>query len=365
VTTTSVTGRKCEGCFGTLPLIARSNQRYHDDRCRQMAARRRGFVARGMDRRRGSPEMLARFSHGTISGVRELDQVANRCVIGVDVGGTKILAGVVYENGEIGETREVRTPTGSQQEVVAALVGLVEDLRTPEVIAGGFAVPGYVDSSGVAFGANNLPLVELPFHDVLGTRLGLPVALTNDANAAALAEFRLGAGRGTRDLVMLTLGTGVGGGVILDGEPLNRTLEVGHIVIVADGEPCIGICTGRGHVEAYCSGTAAGHIAARELGAGATARDLVEERHPALQQIGRYLGAAIATLIHLFDPEIVVVGGGFGLAAGELLLAPARAVVARELLPGAKDVRIVTGELGESAGMLGAALAAFGVRASA
>jgi glucokinase len=293
------------------------------------------------------------------------DDVTNKCVIGVDVGGTKILAGVVYENGEIGRTREVRTPTESQQELVAALAELVEDLRPPEVIAVGFAVPGYVDSSGIAFGANNLPLVELPFHDVLGTRLGVPVALTNDAGAAALAEFQLGAGRGTRDLVMLTLGTGVGGGVIIDGEPFNRTLEVGHIVIVADGDPCIGICRGRGHVEAYCSGTAADRIAARELGAGATARELVEQRHPALQQIGGYLAAAIVTLVNLFDPEIVVVGGGFGLAAGELLLEPARAIIARELLPGARAVRLVNGETGESAGMLGAALVAFEARASA
>jgi glucokinase len=158
---------------------------------------------------------------------------------------------------------------------------------------------------------------------------------------------------------MLTLGTGVGGGVILDGRPLDRTLEVGHIVIVADGDPCIGICTGRGHVEAYCSGTAADRVAARELGAGATARDLVERRHPALEQISRYLAAAIATLVNLFDPEMVVVGGGFGLAAGELLLGPVRPIVAREMLPGGRPVRIERGELGESAGMIGAALAAF------
>jgi glucokinase len=285
--------------------------------------------------------------------------VTNKCVVGVDVGGTKILAGVVYENGEIGETREVRTPTGSQQELVAALAELVENLRPPEVSAVGFAMPGRIDSSGVASGANNIPVVELPLHDVFGTRLGLPIALTNDATAAALAEFRLGAGRGTRDLVMLTLGTGVGGAIIIDGRPFNRSVEVGHIVIVVDGDPCIGACRGRGHVEAYCSGSAADRVAARELGAGATARDLVERRHPALEQISRHLAAAIATLVNLFDPEIVVVGGGFGLAAGELLLEPARAIVAREMLPGARPVLIAKSELGELAGMIGAALVAF------
>jgi glucokinase len=282
-----------------------------------------------------------------------------KCVIGVDVGGTKILAGVVYETGEIGETLEVRTPAGSERELVAALVEVVENLRPPEVTAVGFALPGQVDSSGVAFGANNIPLVELPLHDVIGRRLGLPVAVTNDATAAAVAEFQLGAGRGTHDLVMLTLGTGVGGGVIIDGRPFNRALEVGHIVIVADGAPCIGRCRGRGHVEAYCSGTAADRVAARELGPGACARDLLERRHPALKEISRYLAAAIATLVNLFDPEIVVVGGGFGLAAGELLLEPARAIVARELLPGWRTVPIAKSGLGESAGMIGAALVAF------
>ena len=267
--------------------------------------------------------------------------MADKCLIGVDVGGTKILAGVVYENGKIGQTREVRTPTGTQDELVAALVEIVEDLRPAEVAAVGFALPGHVDGSGVAFGANNIPVVELPLRDVVGPRLGLPLAVTNDATAAALAEYRLGSGRGTRDLAMLTLGTGVGGGVIIDGRPLNRSLEIGHTVIVVDGAPCIGVCSGHGHVEAYCSGTAADRLAERELGAGATARDLVKERHLALEQISRYLAAAIVNLVNLFDPEIVVVGGGFGLAAGDLVLEPAREIVAREVLPGPRPVRIV------------------------
>jgi glucokinase len=284
--------------------------------------------------------------------------VTATCVIGVDVGGTKILAGVVWENGEIEETREVPTPTDSQEALLAVLVELVEGLRRPEVRAVGFAIPGGVDDSGVASGASNIPVAELSLSDVFGARLGLPVVLTNDASAAALAEFQLGAERGARDLVMLTLGTGVGGGVIIDGRPFDRPVEVGHIVIVVDGEGCIGSCRGRGHVEAYCSGTAADRLAVRELGPGATARDLVERRHPALKEISRYLAAAIATLVNLFDPEIVVVGGGFGLAAGELLLEPARAIVAREILPGGRPVRIVTSELGRSAGMIGAALVA-------
>jgi glucokinase len=115
---------------------------------------------------------------------------------------------------------------------------------------------------------------------IFGTRLDLPIAVANDASAAALAELQHGAGRGTRDLVMLTLGTGVGGGIVIDGRPFNRSVEVGHIVIAVDGDACIGVCTGRNRVEAHWSGTAADRVAARELGAGATARDLVERRHP-------------------------------------------------------------------------------------
>jgi glucokinase len=279
-------------------------------------------------------------------------------VIGVDLGGTKILAGLVDSEGRIEVALERGTPTGSQKELVSALVDVVEELRTAEVAAVGFAVPARVDRRGVAVGAVNIPLTELSFRDELGGRLGLPVGAINDASAAALAEHRLGAGRGTSDLVLLTLGTGVGGGVVIGGRVYDGWAELGHMVIVVDGEPCFGACTGRGHVEAYCSGTAADRIAERELGQGATAHDLVEQRHPALEHIGHYLGAAIGSLVNIFDPEAVVVGGGFGLAAGELLLGPARKVMLREALPGGPELRLVPAELGVSAGMIGAAFVA-------
>src|SRR5207302_2163630 len=128
--------------------------------------------------------------------------------------------------------------------------------------------------------------------------------------------------------------------------------------IVVDGEPCPGACTGRGHVEAYCSGTAATRIAERELGAGTTAHDLVAARHPALVEIGRHLGAAIGSLVNIFDPEVVVIGGGFGIAAGELLLEPARPVILREVLGGG-GVRVALAELREESGLVGAGLVAF------
>ena len=165
----------------------------------------------------------------------------------------------------------------------------------------------------------------------------MTVGAINDGSAATLAEFTHGAGQDAHDLVLLTLGTGVGGGFVLDGQLYRGWAEVGHMVIVENGEPCQGACTGRGHVESYCSGHAADRLARAALGPTATARDLVEQRHPALTEIGRHLGAAIASLVNLFDPDMVLIGGGFGVAAADLLLEPAREVVRREALAPAGD----------------------------
>ena len=282
-------------------------------------------------------------------------------MIGVDLGGTKILAGIVDASGGVERTLEVATPTSSQAALVDALVEVVEELRTPEIAAAGFGVPTRVDhKTGIAIGAVNIPLHRLSLRDEIGARVGLPIGAVNDGSAAALAELRLGAGRGSSNLVMLTLGTGVGGGVVIDGALYHGWTELGHMVIVVDGEPCIGACSGRGHVEAYCSGSAADRIAARELGPGQTAHELVAQGHPALAEIGHYLGCAIGSLVNVFNPETVVIGGGFGLAASEYLLPPARLAILREALaPGGQTVRLALAELGSAAGMIGAALVAF------
>ena len=282
-------------------------------------------------------------------------------MIGVDLGGTKILAGVVDPSGGVGRTLEVATPTSSQAALVEALVEVVEELRTPEIAAAGFGVPTRVDQkTGIAIGAVNIPLHRLSLRDEIGARVGLPIGAVNDGSAAALAELRLGAGRGSSNLVMLTLGTGVGGGVVIDGALYHGWTELGHMVIVVDGEPCIGACSGRGHVEAYCSGSAADRIAVRELGPGQTAHELVAQGHPALAGIGHYLGCAIGSLVNVFNPETVVIGGGFGLAASEYLLPPARLAILREALaPGGQTVRLALAELGSAAGMIGAGLVAF------
>ena len=279
-------------------------------------------------------------------------------VIGVDVGGTNIRAAVVGPDGSIERLHECATPGESQAALVEALVAAVGEVRDEDVRAVGFGVPARISADGVALGAVNAPIDEIAFPEVIGARLGLTVTVVNDASAAALAEHRIGAGRGTRNLVLLTLGTGVGGGVVIEGSLYRGWSELGHMVIVAGGVPCQGACTGLGHVESYCSGTAADKIARRVLGEDATAHDLVAQRHPALEEIGRYLGAAIGSIVNVFDPEVVVLGGGFGVAAGELLFEAARPIIEREALGGAPGLRLALAELGEEAGIVGAALVA-------
>ncbi len=287
---------------------------------------------------------------------------ANR-VIGVDLGGTKILAGIVDADGRIHETVERPTNTTSQTALLDALAGIVRELPLDGISAVGFGIPSRVDQkTGVVLGAVNIPIHEVDFRSELEQRLDLPVGIENDANAATYAEFTLGAGREVSDLVMLTLGTGVGGGVVIGGKLFHGWAELGHVVIVEDGEPCRGACSGRGHVEAYCSGRAADALARRVLGAEATARDLVSQRHAALDQVGYHLGVAIGSLVNIFHPQMVVIGGGFGVAAFDLLVPSARlAVLTEALAPAGQELAIESAILGSRAGLIGAGLVAFEV----
>lgn len=289
-------------------------------------------------------------------------------VIGVDLGGTKILAGLVARNGAIGRTIEIPTPDGSQERVLAAIDGVVEDLLVDGAAAIGYGVPLNIDRrTGVALRATNLPLHAVHFPDRARERYALPAGVENDGNAAALAEWRLGAGRGASDLIMLTLGTGVGGGLVIDNRLYRGWAELGHIVVVAGGQPCQGSCHGRGHLEAHASGLAADRAAAELYGTGVEAPALVERARAgdapaiaALAEIGRLLGVAIGSLVNIFDPDIVVVGGGFGAAANDLVLEPARGAARCEAIePADETVRIVQAELGEEAGLIGSGLVAF------
>ncbi len=293
-------------------------------------------------------------------------------VIGVDLGGTKILAGVVDRESRVVKRVERPTPVSSTADLLEGLDAVVGELLAEgEVAALGFGIPATIDQKrGLAVIAPNLPLADFDFRDRMQERFGLPVGIDNDANAAAIAEWAIGAGRGTKDMVMLTLGTGIGGGLILDGRPYRGSVgaaaELGHIVIEHDGPPCQGVCTGRGHLEALASGTAAGKAAREVIGPQADAHDLVrqaregdEAARAALEEIGRKLGSGIGSLVNIFNPELVVIGGGFA-AAGDLVLDPAREVMRREALVPARDlVRIVPAQLGPEAGLAGAALVAF------
>jgi len=204
----------------------------------------------------------------------------------------------------------------------------------------------------------------------MGERFGVPAAVENDGNLAALAEWRLGAGRGAESMIMLTLGTGVGGGLVLDGALYRGWAELGHMVVVADGPPCQGNCTGRGHLEALASGSAADRAAEKLWGEGATAELLVGRASEgdagaleALSGIGHLLGAAIGSLYNIFGAELVVIGGGFGSAAAEFLFPAALEIAHREALLESSRVslRIVTAELGSDAGLIGAGLLALEV----
>ena len=194
----------------------------------------------------------------------------------------------------------------------------------------------------------------------------MPVGIENDANAAALAEWKLGAGRGVSNLLMLTLGTGVGGGLVLDGRLYRGWAELGHVVLRVGGPPCQGNCHGHGHVESLVSGTAADRAAVELYGEGNDARMLVAraregaaEAQEKLTEIAALLGATIGSLANIFDPEIVVIGGGFGEAAGELLLWPHRRPHARKRSSRQIELRVVPAKLGGEAGLVGAGLVAF------
>jgi len=280
-------------------------------------------------------------------------------VIGVDLGGTKILAGVI-DDGKVVQTVEQPTPTTSQDALLDGIADVVRELPLDGVAAVGCGIPSRFDyRTGISLGAVNIPLRGIDFAAEMEKRLLLPVGVENDASCAAWAEHVHGAGRGTSYFVALTLGTGVGGGVVFAGRLLRAWTELGHMVIVEDGEPCQGACSGRGHVEAYCSGTAATRLARELLGPNANAHDLVEQGHPALETIGHHLGVAIGSLVNIFGAERVAIGGGFGVAAFDLLVPAARAAVLREALGDAgRDLQIERAELGAEAGLIGAGLVA-------
>jgi len=298
--------------------------------------------------------------------------VTGKHALGVDVGGTKILAGVVTSEGQVLRRHERQTPHDEQASVVRELEAAVAELLDDEVGAIGFGVPSPIDlRRGLVVECVNLPLKDFALRDHMTKRFERPIGLDNDANAAAVGEWRAGAGRGVDDIVMLTLGTGLGGGVISGGRPFRGRhglgAELGHTVIVHDGRPCQGACHGRGHLEPYVTGLAATAAAKEAFGPAADAHRLVrladegdETARRIIAEIGRYLGSGMGSFVNVFAPELVVIGGGFGVAAWEYVIPPAEEVMRREALrPMGDDVRVVRAELGTAAGLIGAAFVAF------
>ncbi len=305
-----------------------------------------------------------------------------RETIGVDLGGTKMLIGVVdEEQGTHYESRE-SSMGFSEMEMVDELARELKEAREarPEALAAGLGIPATIDRErGVAINAVNLEITDVPLRDIMNERLGIPVFIDNDANCAALAEFLYGAGKGARDLVMLTLGTGIGGGLVLGGEIYRGSsgagAELGHMVIDENGPPCQGSCPNHGCLETFASGTALARegtaAAGREPGSalgqalakgeGVSGRTVTEAAiagdavaQEVMSAAGRHLGVGLASFANIFDPDVILIGGGVS-AAGDLLLEPAREELRSRALPPMNKTPVRLAELGPDAGMIGAA----------
>ena len=301
--------------------------------------------------------------------------------IGIDIGGTKIAGAVVDELGTV--IRSARTPTAATDAgaLETAVVDMVTELAAGEAMPVGVAAAGFIDASqSVVYYAPNIHWRNEPFRKRLEERLSLAVVIENDANAAGWAEFRFGAGRLVSDMVMLTIGTGVGGAIVADDRLFRGGFgvagELGHVRVVPDGLPCG--CGARGCIEQYGSGRALMRNANAIADAGgigielAEAREragaldgeivgrLIQEDDPgalaALRQLGAALGAASASLSAVLDPQLFVFGGGVA-AAGERLLQPIRAAYL-DTLPARgyhPEPVFAVAELGNDAGVVGAA----------
>ncbi len=299
--------------------------------------------------------------------------------IGVDVGGTKIAAGVVTPQGRILD--EVRYPTPhSPETLIENIAKAIKEVRDGHEVGGVcLAVPGLILASEnkVIFSANLHAIEGIPLKDEIEPRIGLPLTIENDGNAAAWGEFRFGAGSEADHLVFLTLGTGIGGGVITHGVLMRGAQgsggELGHVTIQATGPRCA--CGNHGCLEALASGSAIarrarelaienpdsalGRLATRRqiLGEDVTnlAREGDEVALSLLDETGRWLGVGLAAFVNIFNPEVVAVGGG-AMEAGELILEAARREVVLRARPPSRDrAEIQVATLGPKSGVLGAA----------
>lgn len=312
-------------------------------------------------------------------------EVTRKYYIGIDLGGTFIKGGIVDDLGKIIVSDKIPTESdlGSQRvaENIAKLCEMLLEnshMTKSDVVGIGMGVPGMIDSeSGEVIYANNLGWRNFFVGNAVEELVGLPVKIANDANVAALGETEFGAGKSYKNTVMLTLGTGVGGGIIINGRLFegNRSAgaELGHSVIVVGGEPCT--CGRRGCLEAYASATAIIRDAKRamnnnpdskmwEIGSidkvdGKTAFDFADADDSAKAVVKNYiekLGTGITNIANVFRPEAIILGGGV-CAQGDALTVPLREYLEREIYAGDEGprVEIILAELGNSAGLVGAA----------
>jgi glucokinase len=290
-------------------------------------------------------------------------------VVALDLGQSKLRCATVTPSLDARPTSTSPTRGLRHEQLLALIVETIRGATNDRTVAVGVACAATVDHrTGTLVWAGTLPLDGFRLGEYLERELGLPVVVDNDGNAAAVGEHRAGAGVGANDLVVLTVGTGVGGGLILGGR-LHRGAtggagEVGHFAVDARGPRCVEGCPGVGHLDVLGSGSALTQDARRRgledaRAAVALAREGDPSARAAVARIGRMLGRGVCTLVNVLDPELVLVSGGVA-AAGELLLAPMRRVVRRRALAPARDhVRIELGELGDGAGVIGAAALAF------
>lgn len=307
--------------------------------------------------------------------------------IGVDVGGTKIAGGVVGPDGSLIARSELPTESEQPAAIVAAVLKVVRELRAtaPAATAVGCGAAGLVDSSaGIILGAPNLSYRNLALRALVEEHAGLPVVIDNDANVAALGEAAYGAGTGGGDQVMVTVGTGVGGGIIIGGDIYRGHhglgAELGHIVVDPNGPVCG--CGNRGCLEALSSGTALGRMARERIDGnteslvlklaggdpesitGAIVGQAAVEADAfalaCLRDLGWWLGVGLASFVNIFDPGIVVVGGGVTEGVGELLLQPARESMRAHVLglSWRTEPAVVPARLGNDAGIVGAGVLA-------
>jgi glucokinase len=305
--------------------------------------------------------------------------------IGIDIGGTKILGALVDENGHILFEERVSSPAQDPDKMVEVVVALIKSItvKATEVIVGvGVAAAGFIDADqSTILYAPNLNWRHEPLRERLQALIPHPVVIENDANAAGWAEYKFGAGRGAKDMVMLTLGTGVGGAVIADYKLRRGGFgiggELGHVKVVQDGKQCG--CGRKGCVEQYASGTAvlkaAKKLASSDGPAGTRLRELKEQNgelnghlvyqallegdQGALQVVseaGDYLGQAMGTITAVLDPQIYVIGGGLS-EAGELILEPIRQAFSKELPARGfrPEAKVVAATFSNQAGVIGAA----------